>query len=633
MFPTPKQRTIQKAYAAGGTVFDSELKKMAHYRDMIVHPNPEIQARWMTSGENEFGRLFQGYEPNGIKGMDVLDWITKDEVPKHKKVTYPRYTIAFRPEKDEPFRTRITAGGDRLEYDGEVSTQVSTMETFKILLNSVISTKGARMCTGDISNMYLESILAEPEYVRFRVDLIPPKIIEYYNLQSKIQNGFVYARIKKAWYGLKQSGRIAHDDLVDHLTKAGYYKARTEGLFLHKTRDIAFSLVVDDFAIKYTDKADADHLIEHIQKKYKFKVDWDAEQYIGINLKWNYKEGKVILSMEGYTKQALKELGHSQPKQIHYGPSKMIRPDYGQKIQYVKTDETRPLTPVELKFKQRACGKFLFYARAIDNTMLHALNDIASAPNTKASLDAMNYFLNYAACHPNAKIIYRASDMILQADSDAAYLVCPEAKSRAGGYHFLGDTRNRTFNGPILVHAKVIKNVMASAAEAEVAALFMNAQDMVPLRLCLNELGHTQPASPIKTDNSTATGIINNTIKQKRSKAIDMRFYWVRDRVKQGQFKVYWDSGKQNHGDYTTKHHSGAHHRDMRPIRLYIKDKSPRTVQGCIEIMNPNYSPRAMTNPIKKALHTYLPTKAGRRMNMNNIQFLGHMMGRKLLNS
>ena len=52
-----------------------------------------------------------------------------------------------------------------------------------------------------------------------------------------------------------------------------------------------------------------------------------------------------------------------------------------------------------------------------------------------------------------------------------------------------------------------------------------------------------------------------------------------------------------------------------------------------IEIMNPNYSPRAMTNPIKKALHTYLPTKAGRRMNMNNIQFLGHMMGRKLLNS
>ena len=127
---------------------------------------------------------------------------------------------------------------------------------------------------------------------------------------------------------------------------------------------------------------------------------------------------------------------------------------------------------------------------------------------------------------------------------------------------------------------------MASAAEAEVvAALFMNAQEQVPLRMCLEELGHKQPPTPLKTDNSTATGIINNTIKQKQSKAIDMQFYWLRDQVKQGQFKVYWDSGKHHHGDYTTKHHSGAHHKLMRPIRLYIKNKSPRTSQGCIRIM------------------------------------------------
>ena len=102
-------------------------------------------------------------------------------------------------------------------------------------------------------------------------------------------------------------------------------------------------------------------------------------------------------------------------------------------------------------------------------------------PHTKASIEAVKYFLNYAACNPDARIIYRRSDMVLQADSDAAYLVCPEAKSRAGGYHFLGDKDNIQFNGPILVLAKVIKDVMASAAEAEVAALFMNAQEQVPL--------------------------------------------------------------------------------------------------------------------------------------------------------
>ena len=117
--------------------------------------------------------------------------------------------------------------------------------------------------------------------------------------------------------------------------------------------------------------------------------------------------------------------------------------------------------------------------------------------------------------------------MILQGDSDTAYLVCPEARSRAGGYIYCGNSDKQLFNGPVLVLSKKIKNVVASASEAEVAALFMNAQEMVPMRQCLEELGHSQSATPLKTDNSTATGIVNNTIKQKRSKAIDMRYYWI----------------------------------------------------------------------------------------------------------
>jgi hypothetical protein len=244
------------------------------------------------------------------------------------------------------------------------------------------------------------------------------------------------------------------------------------------------------------------------------------------------------------------------------------------------------MAPVEIKHKQRSTGKFLFYGRAIDNTMLHALNDIASAKNTKETIAAVTHFLNYCASNPNARIIYRASDMILQGDSDAAYLVCPEAKSRAGGYHFIGNKDGKLFNGPIMVLAKIIKNVMSSAAEAEVAALFMNAQEMAPMRQCLKELGHPQPPTPIKTDNSTATGIINNTIKQKRSKSIDMRFYWLRDRVKQGQFRVHWEPGTHNLADYPTKHHFGSHHRKVRPIYLYEGENSPTTVQGCIKLLN-----------------------------------------------
>ena len=85
----------------------------------------------------------------------------------------------------------------------------------------------------------------------------------------------------------------------------------------------------------------------------------------------------------------------------------------------------------------------------------------------------------------------------------------------------------------------------------------MNGQELVPMRQCLIDLRHPQPATPIQTDNSTAMDIVNNTFKQKRSKAIDMQFYWIQDRVKQGQFEVYWRPGEENKGDYPTKHHSG----------------------------------------------------------------------------
>jgi hypothetical protein len=75
---------------------------------------------------------------------------------------------------------------------------------------------------------------------------------------------------------------------------------------------------------------------------------------------------------------------------------------------------------------------------------------------------------------------------------------------------------------------------MASTAEAEVGALFVNGQEATILQTTLEELSHPQPATPIKTDNSTADGISNNSIKQCQSRAIDMRFYWIWDQGSQG---------------------------------------------------------------------------------------------------
>ena len=247
--------------------------------------------------------------------------------------------------------------------------------------------------------------------------------------------------------------------------------------------------------------------------------------------------------------------------------------------------------------------------------MLHALNDIATSKDTKATHEAMVHFLNYASCNPNASIIYRASDMQLSIESDAAYLVCPQARSRAGGYHYLSNKGATSFNGPITVIAKVIKNVMSSAAEAEIGALYINAQEAIPYRQCLTDLGHPQGPTPINTDNATAHGIVNNTMKQKKSKAMDMRFYWVRDRVQQQQFNVRWRPGKHNLADYPTKHHTGQHHQQVRPIYLYDQHHSPKSVQGCIKIFDGK--PKAMRAHHKRQVtwHPDMPTWKRKRCN------------------
>ena len=112
---------------------------------------------------------------------------------------------------------------------------------------------------------------------------------------------------------------------------------------------------------------------------------------------------------------------------------------------------------------------------------------------TERKKKALKHFLYYCYDNPDAVKLYVASDMILFVDSNAAYLVEPEAKSRAGRFFYLENKDGKSINGSILILAKIIKFVMALAAEAEIAALFMNAKLAVPIQQVLIKMGtHNQ---------------------------------------------------------------------------------------------------------------------------------------------
>ena len=141
-----------------------------------------------------------------------------------------------------------------------------------------------------------------------------------YKIKQQTSEGWVYCEIRKAIYGLQESGNLANIEFQAVLATEGYKPCQfTHGLYRHETRNIAFSLVVDDFGEKYTDKRDADHLIMTLQKKYPIKMNWIGDYYLGMTLEWNYhkihSERNVRLSMPCYVKKALVEFNHHFIKQ------------------------------------------------------------------------------------------------------------------------------------------------------------------------------------------------------------------------------------------------------------------------------------------------------------------------------
>ena len=155
--------------------------------------------------------------------------------------------------------------------------------------------------------------------------------------------------------------------------------------------------------------------------------------------------------------------------------------------------------------------------------------------------------------------------MILAAHADAGLLNESKARSQAGAHILLSENEPKPkLNGLILTIAQIIKTVIASADEAEMAALYITDREMIPLRNTLIEMGWPQSKTPIQTDNSTAVGFTNKKIVNKATKSADMKLWRLRDRESQEQLRYYWAPGSENEGNYSTKHHPPIYHEAKR---------------------------------------------------------------------
>jgi hypothetical protein len=152
-------------------------------------------------------------------------------------------------------------------------------------------------------------------------------------------------------------------------------------------------------------------------------------------------------------------------------------------------------------------------------------------------------------------------------------------------------------NGAFFTLCAILCFVVAFAAEAKLGALFLNCKEGMIFCLTLEELGHPQPKTPIHCNNPTTVGIANNTVKQQQLHSMEMRYFWVCDKVAQDAYDDKWHPGQENLADYQSKHYPGAHHAAVRPWYLH-KDTSPlvlpqairpSTLKGCVGTLSKRY--------------------------------------------
>ena len=205
-----------------------------------------------------------------------------------------------------------------------------------------------------------------------KLELFPPDIIEEYGLRDKVDtDGNVFCEVQCGMYGLPQAGIIAQDLLTKRFQKAGYCQRKiTPGYWQHNWRPISFTLVVDDFGVKYINKDNVEHLMSVLQQDYEIDTDWDGTRYLGLTLDWDYIKHKVHCSMPGYIKNVLVRFGHEPPDKPQMQPYPHTTPTYGTTVQYAKSDD---MSPAATKEEQKGKSLTFYFTTAEPLTLPSSL--------------------------------------------------------------------------------------------------------------------------------------------------------------------------------------------------------------------------------------------------------------------
>ena len=236
--------------------------------------------------------------------------------------------------------------------------------------------------SANTNEYFLSNHMTKSEHMKKRCKHVPDGIRKQCQLDAKVtKDGCICIKIKKGMPCFKQAAMLAYQHLKQCLEPYGYEPMpRTTGLWRHKSRPTIFCLCVDDFGINFWNRHDADHSCNAIGANFQHAVDEEEKNHCGLTITCDFKQGHVDVSMPKCVPTTLKKLMHIPKVQPQHSPHMHIPTQHGKKgQQQMENNEQCACLPTsKIKEIQSATGCFLYYARAIDNTMLHGINEIST---------------------------------------------------------------------------------------------------------------------------------------------------------------------------------------------------------------------------------------------------------------
>jgi len=535
---------------------------------------------WIQCDEEEWHRLLE----------NTLIPVRLKDIPPNNNITYYNKQIKEKLIVIDGIeyvnaRVRGTLGGDKTNYEGPTSTHTAEYPLIKTLFSAVLHDikyvdPETKFYNIDLVDFYLQSPMETPAYIGVPLKDIPESIVKNYDLIRKSTNDKVYFKVVMTMYGHPVSGLLSNKHLFKTIEEAGYYEdSLVPCMIKHKERSTIGAIVVDDIGLKVRSKDDVIHLVNAIEKVWKVKINWQGDKYVGMDLKWDYNPENPTLeiSCDQVIPDALKRFYPNQTLKGADTPGLEVKgwtlgPD--NKVVVAEDEEPIPM-PEKTKFVQQFTGTLSHAARIVRHDLLPAVNEIAStqsAPTSK-TMQQVDRLANYIARFPKGSVIYKTTEMILRAMYDSALRLHGKHKAGSILYHANKNDPPESIGNIIEVLCKLPPNVVASIAEGEYCSQFLTGQTAYWHRVILERMGYPQPSTILYGDNTTAIGIANDSIKAKKSKAMDNKMHWIRDRTRLKDFLPTHIATELNAADYQTKNLSVKEHN--RQVKNYVKFPPP----------------------------------------------------------